>query len=111
MTSRRADITLGQLLWHDRRLHRRGRFADGGRDGTRVSAQATPGQSSVTLTLLAAMRDVDERGRGVIPTPRPSRTSPPWCSGGFTEMELQDYIGQRLAKPMGWGCVGLLPAS
>ncbi len=99
---READITLGQLLCMSAGFHGEG-GSPGVTNGQVVGLQPVPGQD---------IRDVDGS----------SLHTPLWIApgGGYsysspaphiasmvlrhvTGMELQDYINERLAKPMGWG--------
>ncbi len=99
---RKADITLGQLLSMSAGFHGEG-GSPGVVNGVMVPLQPVPGQN---------IRDLDQS----------SLRTPLWTSpgGGYsysspaphiaslvlrhvTGMELQDYISERLAKPMGWG--------
>lgn len=99
---RKADITLGQLLCMTAGYHGEG-SSPGIVRGQVVPLQPVPGQD---------IRDLD----------RSSLRTPLWTEPGagysysspaphiasivlrhVTGMELQDYINQRLAKPMGWG--------
>jgi len=102
---RRAEITLGQLLCMSAGYHGEGK-APGIRNGEVVPLQPAPGQD---------IRDLD----------RSSLRTPLWSKPGdgysysspaphiasmvlrrVTGMELQDYIAERLGKPMGWGAWG-----
>jgi len=99
---RRAEITLGQLLCMSAGYHGEGK-APGIRKGEVVPLEPVPGQN---------IRDLD----------RSSLRTALWCAPGdgysysspaphiasmvlrrVTGMELQDYIQERLGKPMGWG--------
>ena len=99
---RKADITLGQLLCMSAGYHGEG-GSPGVVNGQVVPLQPVPGQD---------IRDLD----------RSSIRTPLWTNpgGGYsysspaphiasivlrhvTGMDLQEYIGERLAKPMGWG--------
>ncbi|MBI3854659.1 MAG: serine hydrolase [Planctomycetes bacterium] len=102
---RRAEITLGQLLCMTAGYHGEGK-APGIRKGEVVPLTPVPGQD---------IRDLD----------RSSLRTALWCAPGdgysyssptphiasmvlrrLTGMELQDYIGEKLGKPMGWGAWG-----
>ena len=99
---RKADITLGQLLCMTAGFHGEG-GSPGIVKGKVVPLQPVPGQD---------IRDLDGS----------SLRTPLWTNPGagysysspaphiasmvlrrVTGMELQDYINERLAKPMGWG--------
>ena len=99
---RRADITLGQLLCMTAGYHGEGK-APGIKNGEVIPLTPVPGQD---------IRDLDKSSlRTVL-----------WCAPGdgysysspaphiasmvmrrLTGRSLQDYIGEKLAKPMGWG--------
>ena len=102
---RKADITLGQLLCMSAGFHGEG-GSSGVVHGQVVPLKPVPGQD---------IRDVDGS----------SLRTPLWTNpgGGYsysspaphiasmvlrrvTGMELQDYIDQHMAKPMGWGAWG-----
>jgi CubicO group peptidase (beta-lactamase class C family) len=102
---RKADITLGQLLCMSGGYHGEG-TSPGVVNGTVVPLKPIPGQD---------IRNLDQS----------SLRSPLWTAPGagysyaspephiasmvlrrVTGMELQDYINERLAKPMGWGAWG-----
>lgn len=99
---RKADITLGQLLCMSAGYHGEG-ASPGIVHGKVVPLTPVPGQN---------IRDLDQS----------SLHTPLWTNAGagysysspaphiasimlrhVTGMELQDYISERLAKPMGWG--------
>jgi CubicO group peptidase (beta-lactamase class C family) len=99
---RRAEITLGQLLCMTAGYHGEGK-SPGIRKGDVVALTPAPGQD---------IKDLDTS----------SLRTPLWCAPGdgysysspaphiasmvlrrVTGMELQDYIAERLGKPMGWG--------
>jgi CubicO group peptidase (beta-lactamase class C family) len=100
---RRADITLGQLLSMSA-----GYWGEGGAptavvDGKAQQLKGVPGQN---------IRDLDQSSLKVPLWTDPgagysySSPSPHVASivlRHVTGMELQDYIDERLAKPMGWG--------
>jgi CubicO group peptidase (beta-lactamase class C family) len=100
---RRSDITLGQLLSMSA-----GYWGEGGAptavvDGKAQQLKAVPGQN---------IRDLDQSSLKVPLWTDPgagysySSPSPHVASivlRHVTGMELQDYIDERLAKPMGWG--------
>jgi CubicO group peptidase (beta-lactamase class C family) len=102
---RRADITLGQLLCMTAGTHGEGK-APGIKKGEVIPLTPVPGQD---------IRDLDKSSlRTVL-----------WCAPGegysysspaphiasmvmrrLTGQSLQDYIGEKLGKPMGWGTWG-----
>jgi CubicO group peptidase (beta-lactamase class C family) len=102
---RRAEITLGQLLCMTAGYHGEGK-APGIRKGEVVPLTPAPGQD---------IRDLDKSSlRTVL-----------WCAPGegysysspaphiasmvmrrLTGMSLQEYIGEKLGKPLGWGAWG-----
>ena len=102
---RKADVTLGQLLCMSAGFHGEG-GSPGVVDGAVVPLRPVPGQD---------IRDIDGS----------SLRTPLWCAPGagysysspaphiasivlrhVTGMELQQYVDERLAKPMGWGAWG-----
>lgn len=103
---RRADITLGQLLCMTAGINGEGGGPTGVVNGVASPMPPKPGQD---------IRDIDKS----------SLRTPLWTAPGagysysspsphiasmvlrkVTGMELQDYISERLAKPMGWGAWG-----
>ncbi len=103
---RRANIKLGQLLCMTAGYNGEGQTPTGIVNGKAAPMKAAPGQN---------IRDLDKS----------SIKCPLWTDPGagysysspaphvasivlrhVTGMELQDYIGERLAKPMGWGAWG-----
>jgi CubicO group peptidase (beta-lactamase class C family) len=99
---RKAQITLGQLLSMSAGFHGEG-GSPGLVDGTVVPLSPVPGQD---------IRDIDgsslrtplwtDPGAGYsYSSPSPHIAS--MVLRRVTGMELQDYIGTRLARPMGWG--------
>lgn len=103
--SRRAEITLGQLLCMTAGYHGEG-TSPGIVQGQVVPLQPVPGQN---------IRDLDRSSLRTVLWTKPgagySYSSPaPHIASmvlrRVTGMELQEYIDQRLAKPMGWGAWG-----
>jgi CubicO group peptidase (beta-lactamase class C family) len=99
---RRAEITLGQLLCMSAGYHGEGK-APGIRNGEVVPLTPAPGQD---------IRDLDTSSLRTVLWCKPgdgySYSSPaPHIASmvlrRVTGMELQDYIAERLGKPMGWG--------
>ena len=102
---RRAEITLGQLLCMSAGYHGEGK-APGIRNGEVVPLTPAPGQD---------IRDLDKSSLRTVLWCKPgdgySYSSPaPHIASmvlrRVTGMELQDYIAERLGKPMGWGAWG-----
>ncbi len=102
---RRAEITLGQLLCMSAGYHGEGK-APGIRNGEVVPLTPVPGQD---------IRDLDKSSLRTVLWCKPgdgySYSSPaPHIASmvlrRVTGMELQDYIAERLGKPMGWGAWG-----
>src|SRR5437870_945333 len=103
---RKADITLGQLLCMSAGYWGEGQTPSGIVMGKQSPLQPKPGQN---------IRDLDMSSLRVPLWTNPgdgySYSSPaPHIASivlrHVTGMELQDYIDQRLAKPMGWGAWG-----
>jgi CubicO group peptidase (beta-lactamase class C family) len=100
---RKADITLGQLLCMTSGHHGEGGSPSGIRNGEQIPLKPVPGQdvrnvdgSSLRVPLWT------EPGSGYsYSSPAPHIAS--MVLRRATGMELQDFIDQRLAKPMGWG--------
>ncbi len=102
----RADITLGQLLCMTAGINGEGGAPTGVVRGVASPMKPAPGQN---------IRDVDgsslraplwtEPGAGYsYSSPAPHIAS--MVLRRVSGMELQDYIAERLAKPMGWGAWG-----
>ena len=108
---RRADITLGQLLCMSGGYNGEGGAPTAVVMGQAFPLQAVPGQNIRDLdqsSLRCAMWTNAGAGYSYS-SPAPHIAS--MVLRRVTGMELQDYINERLAKPMGWGRVGLLSAS
>lgn len=102
---RKADITLGQLLCMSAGYHGEG-SSPGVVLGKVVPLQPAPGQDIRNLDL-SSLRTVlwTNPGAGYsYSSPAPHIAS--MVLRRVTGMELQDYINERLAKPMGWGAWG-----
>lgn len=102
---RKAEITLGQLLCMSAGYHGEG-SSPGIVNGEVVPLKPVPGQD---------LRDLDGSSIRTVLWTKPgagySYSSPaPHIASivlrHVTGMELQDYINERLAKPMGWGAWG-----
>ena len=103
---RKADITLGQLL-----CMTAGYNGEGGAPTNVVRGVASPGKAAPGQNI----KDLDMSSLRVPLWTEPgagysySSSAPHIASlvlRHVTGMELQDYIGERLAKPMGWGAWG-----
>ena len=103
---RKADIKLGQLLCMTAGYNGEGGAPTGMVHGKAAPIKPAPGQN---------IRDLDQSSLGVPLWTDPgagySYSSPaPHIASivlrHVTGMELQDYISERLAKPMGWGAWG-----
>src|SRR5437868_8486685 len=102
---RRANITLGQLLCMSAGYHGEG-TAPGIVKGEVVPLKPVPGQDIRDLdksSLKTAMWTDPGAGYSYS-SPAPHIAS--MVLRRVTGMELQDYINERLAKPMGWGAWG-----
>lgn len=102
---RKADITLGQLLCMTAGYHGEG-ASPGVADGKVIPLTPVPGQNIHDLDM-SSIRTVlwTNAGAGYsYSSPAPHIAS--IVLRHVTGMELQDYINERLAKPMGWGAWG-----
>ncbi|MFN3649047.1 MAG: serine hydrolase domain-containing protein [Armatimonadota bacterium] len=99
---RKAEITLGQLLCMSAGYHGEG-SSPGVIEGRVVPLQPVPGQNIRDLdqSSLRTPLWVEPGGGYSYSSPSPHVAS--MVLRRVTGMELQDYIDQRLAKPMGWG--------
>ena len=104
--ARRADITLGQLL-----CMTGGYTGEGGAPtavvlGKAFPLKAVPGQDIHDLDISSLRCEIwTNAGAGYsYSSPEPHIAS--MVLRRVTGMELQDYIRQRLAQPMGWGAWG-----
>jgi CubicO group peptidase (beta-lactamase class C family) len=100
--SRKAEITLGQLLCMTAGYHGEG-TSPGVVRGQVVPLQPVPGQNIRDLdqSSLRTVLWTDPGGGYSYSSPSPHIAS--IVLRHVTGMELQEYIDQRLAKPMGWG--------
>ena len=103
---RRADITLGQLLCMSG-----GYTGEGGTPtavvmGKAFPLKAVPGQNirDVDMSSLRCAMWTNAGAGYSYSSPEPHIAS--MVLRRITGMELQDYINERLAKPMGWGAWG-----
>lgn len=99
---RKADITLGQLLCMSAGYHGEG-SSPGVVMGRVVPLQPVPGQDIRNLDQSSLKTPLwTDPGAGYsYSSPAPHIAS--IVLRHVTGMELQDYINERLAKPMGWG--------
>jgi CubicO group peptidase (beta-lactamase class C family) len=102
---RKADISLGQLLCMTAGYHGEG-SAPGIVNGAVVPLTPVPGQDIHNLDLSSVHTVLwTNPGAGYsYSSPAPHIAS--IVLRHVTGMELQDYINERLAKPMGWGAWG-----
>jgi CubicO group peptidase (beta-lactamase class C family) len=103
---RRADITLGQLLCMSGGYNGEGGAPTAVVMGQAFRLQAVPGQNIRDLdqsSLRCAMWTNAGAGYSYS-SPEPHIAS--MVLRRVTGMELQDYINERLARPMGWGAWG-----
>src|SRR6185295_2236711 len=99
---RRAEITLGQLLCMTGGYHGEG-TSPGIVNGQVISLKPVPGQDIRDLDK-SSLRTVMWTNAGAgysYSSPEPHIAS--MVLRRVTGMELQDYIQERLARPMGWG--------
>jgi len=103
---RKADITLGQLLCMTAGYNGEGQSPVGMVDGKAVPMTPAPGQDVHDLDRSSIRcRLWTDPGAGYsYSSPSPHIAS--IILRHVTGMELQDYIRQRLAEPMGWGAWG-----
>src|SRR3954462_7194835 len=102
---RRAEITLGQLLCMSAGYHGEG-TSPGMVLGQVIPLKPVPGQDIRDLDK-SSLRTVMWTNAGAgysYSSPAPHIAS--MVLRRITGMELQDYINERLAKPMGWGAWG-----
>jgi len=103
--ARKAEITLGQLLCMTAGYHGEG-TSPGVVNGQVIPLKPVPGQDIRDLDK-SSIRTVlwTNAGAGYsYSSPAPHIAS--MVLRHVTGMELQDYINERLAKPMGWGAWG-----
>ncbi len=103
---RKADITLGQLLCMTAGYNGEGSAPTNVVRGVASPGKAAPGQNIRDLDMSSLRVPLwTEPGAGYsYSSPAPHIAS--LVLRHVTGMELQDYIGERLAKPMGWGAWG-----
>ena len=103
---RKADITLGQLLCMTAGYNGEGGAPTNVVRGAASPGKAAPGQNIKDLDMSSLRVPLwTEPGAGYsYSSPAPHIAS--LVLRHVTGMELQDYIGERLAKPMGWGAWG-----
>jgi CubicO group peptidase (beta-lactamase class C family) len=103
---RKANITLGQLLCMTAGLNGEGGAPVGVVHGKAIPMKAAPGQNIHDLDQSSIRcRLWTDPGTGYsYSSPSPHIAS--IVLRHVTGMELQDYIRERLAKPMGWGAWG-----
>src|SRR5437867_10555737 len=104
--ARRADITLGQLLCMTGGYNGEGQSPTAVVMGKALPLKAVPGQNIRDLdqsSLRCAMW-TNAGARYSDSSPEPHIAS--MVLRRVTGMELQDFINDRLAKPMGWGAWG-----
>ena len=103
---RKADITLGQLLCMTAGYNGEGGAPTNVVRGVASPGKAAPGQNIKDLDMSSLRVPLwTEPGAGYsYSSPAPHIAS--LVLRHVTGLELQDYIGERLAKPMGWGAWG-----
>ncbi len=103
---RRAEITLGQLLCMTAGYNGEGQSPTGIVMGKASPMKPAPGQNIKDLDMSSLHVPLwTNPGAGYsYSSPAPHIAS--IVLRHVTGMELQDYIGERLAKPMGWGLWG-----
>jgi len=99
---RKADITLGQLLCMSAGYHGEG-GSPGVVNGQVVPLQPVPGQDIRNLDQSSLRTPLWTEPGGGYSYSSPSPHVASIVLRHVTGMELQDYINERLAKPMGWG--------
>ena len=103
---RKADITLGQLLCMTAGYNGEGQSPTGVVHGSASALKASPGQNIRDLDMSSIRVPLwTDPGAGYsYSSPSPHVAS--IVLRHITGLELQDYISERLAKPMGWGAWG-----
>jgi CubicO group peptidase (beta-lactamase class C family) len=104
--ARRVDITLGQLLCMSGGYNGEGQSPTAVVMGKAFPLKAVPGQNIRDLDM-SSLRCAMWTNAGAgysYSSPEPHIAS--MVLRHVTGMELQDYINERLAKPMGWGAWG-----
>jgi CubicO group peptidase (beta-lactamase class C family) len=100
---RKANITLGQLLCMTAGYNGEGGAPTGIVHGKAAPMKPAPGQNihDLDLSSLHVPLWIEPGGGYSYSSPAPHIAS--MVLRHVTGMELQDYINERLAKPMGWG--------
>jgi CubicO group peptidase (beta-lactamase class C family) len=100
---RKADITLGQLLCMSAGYWGEGQSPTGIVQGKVTQLKPVPGQNirDLDMSSLSVPLWTDPGAGYSYSSPAPHIAS--IVLRHVTGMELQDYINERLAKPMGWG--------
>jgi CubicO group peptidase (beta-lactamase class C family) len=100
---RKADITLGQLLCMSAGYWGEGQSPTGVVQGKATQLKAVPGQNirDLDMSSLRVPLWTDPGAGYSYSSPAPHIAS--IVLRHVAGMELQDYINERLAKPMGWG--------
>ena len=103
---RKAGITLGQLLCMSAGYHGEGQAPTGIIHGKVTQLKPVPGQNirDLDMSSIRVPLWTDPGGGYSYSSPAPHIAS--IVLRHVTGMELQDYINERLAKPMGWGAWG-----
>lgn len=104
--SRKAEITLGQLLCMTAGYNGEGQFPVGIVRGKAEPLKAGPGQNIRDLDLSSIRAPLWTAPGAGYSYSSPSPHVASIVLRHITGMELQDYIRERLAKPMGWGAWG-----
>ena len=99
---RKAEITLGQLLSMSAGYHGEG-GSPGVVNGQVVPLQPVPGQDIRNLDQSSLRTPLWTNPGGGYSYSSPAPHIASMVLRRVTGMELQDYIDERLAKPMGWG--------
>ncbi len=99
---KKADITLGQLLSMSAGYHGEG-GSPGVVNGVVVPLQPVPGQDIRNLDQSSLKTPLWTTPGGGYSYSSPAPHIASIVLRHVTGMELQDYINERLAKPMGWG--------
>lgn len=102
---RKSDITLGQLLCMTAGYHGEG-GSPGVVKGEVVSLSPVPGQDIRNLDQSSLRTPLWTNPGGGYSYSSPAPHVASMVLRRVTGMELQDYISERLAKPMGWGAWG-----
>ncbi len=103
---RRAEISLGQLLCMTAGYWGEGQTPIGIVQGKVQQLKAVPGQNIRDLDMSSLKVPLWTNPGGGFSYSSPSPHIASLVLRHVTGMELQDYIQERLAKPMGWGAWG-----